>query len=203
MRDYRLEGLKHIYEEIVNDITMAIGRSKCQFSLLDVGCGYGYFLRTCSEHGFRCLGVDISKYALHKLKNTKIVTVLADAQSGLPLKSDSVDIVIMLEVIEHLKRPHKTLQEISRVLKSNGILYVTTPNSNALGRFIMRDKWYGFLDETHRILFSPLSLRNFIESEGFKVIRIYEPFLIPVIKQISVFSRLGLGGQIRLLAEKI
>jgi 2-polyprenyl-3-methyl-5-hydroxy-6-metoxy-1,4-benzoquinol methylase len=128
--------------------------------------------------------------------------MLADAQSGLPLKSNSIDIVVMLEVIEHLEKPTKVLKEISRVLKTNGILYITTPNWNALGRLMLGHNWYGFLDKTHQMLFTPSSLRSLIKKEGFNIIKIYVPFQAPLLKHIGIVSRIGLGGQIRLMAKK-
>ena len=202
VRDYRLESVKKCYEEILSEIKTMTGNPKRRIFMLDIGCGYGYFLRICFAYGFKCAGIDISKYALERLKNTLIDVILADAQSGFPLKSNSIDVVVMLEVIEHLEKPTKVAKEISRVLKTNGILYITTPNRNALGRLMLRHKWYGFLDKTHRMLFTPSSLCSLIEKEGFNIIKIYEPFRVPLLKHIGIVSRIGLGGQIRLVAKK-
>ncbi|VVE56290.1 methyltransferase [Pandoraea communis] len=51
---------------------------------------------------------------------------------GLPIESDSVDTVILQEVIEHLPNHLSALQEICRILKPGGELFLTTPNRSSL-----------------------------------------------------------------------
>lgn len=64
------------------------------------------------------INLDISYY--------KNIDLIADA-CDLPFKDDSIDIIILKNVLEHIKTPTKALNEIYRVLKKDGILYIKIP----------------------------------------------------------------------------
>ena len=52
---------------------------------------------------------------------------IIDANKDLPLQNDSADLIILTEVLEHLKEPKKILFEANRILKKDGLLILTTP----------------------------------------------------------------------------
>lgn len=126
-------------------------------SVLDVGCNVGDSLRWLHARGFRTLrGVDINPAAvavarerLAQLGDVRIEHASADA---LPLAADSVDLVVCLEVLEHIPtelRP-AALDEMARVLKPGGRLLITTPHRG----------WFGWLDpENARFRFPALYRR--------------------------------------------
>ena len=58
---------------------------------------------------------------------------LADFESPLPIPSDTADVVVTLEVIEHIANAENFLLEISRILKPNGYLILSTPNVGFFG----------------------------------------------------------------------
>jgi 2-polyprenyl-3-methyl-5-hydroxy-6-metoxy-1,4-benzoquinol methylase len=67
-----------------------------------------------------------------KARHGQSVT-LANFESPLPLPSNAADVVVTLEVIEHIANAENYLQEISRILKPNGHLILSTPNVGWLG----------------------------------------------------------------------
>jgi len=102
-------------------------------SVLDIGCGPGIGARYWLSKGAkRVMGVDISEEATRDARewnkeiNGADFTVV-DAQA-LPFSNDSFDVVIALDVIEHLKTPDKLLRECRRVIKEGGIFICSTPN---------------------------------------------------------------------------
>jgi SAM-dependent methyltransferase len=110
-------------ENINNEID-----SQCRF--LEIGCGPLGFLqrkkdRLCDLY-HSSVGIDIDREALSKNHQVKY-PVCASCYS-LPLKSHTVDIVVCRWLFEHLARPGTAIQEISRVLKKGGYLFITTPN---------------------------------------------------------------------------
>lgn len=86
-------------------------------SILDVGCGDGYFLR-------RCEGKFKERYGLDLMLGDKI-------EKKLDFPDNSFDTVTMLAVIEHLDYPKDIIAEISRILKQNGSFIFTTPSYKA------------------------------------------------------------------------
>ena len=96
---------------------------------LEVGCGLGYFSNKASEFGAKVTGIDIGpkliKINKQKTPNGKF---LVSSASRLKFNDESFDIVLSTEVIEHVDHQNKAINEMFRVLKSNGILVITTPN---------------------------------------------------------------------------
>jgi len=97
--------------------------------VLDVACGVGKLLKLIQEEKNTAVyGLDISSVAIQKLKNQGISGVVADCQN-IPFKENTFDVVIATEILEHLSNPVRTLEEIHRVLKIDGLLIVSVPNS--------------------------------------------------------------------------
>lgn len=87
----------------------------------DFGCGEEFwFLKTISHCIKKGIGVD-KKY---KLKNYKNIEIVDDIKK---IKNDSVDLVTMIAVIEHLNNPYDILIELKRILKRGGKIIITTP----------------------------------------------------------------------------
>jgi len=117
----------------------------CQLSILDVGCGIGDIVIFLNEFlndkankifGSNLFPIDskpfIDEYSFSKAlgeQNERIKFMLSDAdQEPIPLPDKSIDVVMLVDVIEHLNNPLFALQESNRVLKQGGYLCLKTPN---------------------------------------------------------------------------
>lgn len=83
-------------------------------------------------------------------------------------ETNSVDVLMAIHLIEHLypKEVYKFLAECRRVLKSNGNLFLITPNAISPLRFFLRKRF--FFDPTHVSVFSPLLISEYLKSAGFR-----------------------------------
>ncbi len=95
--------------------------------ILDAGCGSGVFSRSLIGGGRLVIGLDIDFEALGKLGRSSVERVCADAHH-LPLRDCSVDFVLSLSLLEHLKYPEKCVEELYRVLKNGGRVVIQIPN---------------------------------------------------------------------------
>ncbi len=97
--------------------------------VLDVGAGTGRLSLPLANRGASVTALDVSRKMLEllKKKNSKIITVVGDAES-LPFKNETFDIVAAAFLIVHLKDPKRFFDEAYRVLKDGGILAVTNIN---------------------------------------------------------------------------
>lgn len=98
-------------------------------TLADLGCGRtAPLLRKLLASGavIHAIGVDLSPEM--GLASDSLQLVQADLNEGLPLQSASVDVVLSLAVLEHLREPVLHLTEIHRILKPGGTLLLTTPS---------------------------------------------------------------------------
>ena len=93
-------------------------------SVLDIGCGRGGYSMEFLKEGADVTSLDITRENFQDIHGVKFV--MADA-SKLPFKSLSFDMVFCSSIIEHLKEPKKLLVEIKRVLKKDGICYLSFP----------------------------------------------------------------------------
>jgi ubiquinone/menaquinone biosynthesis C-methylase UbiE len=104
-------------------------------TILEVGCSSGHLLRTLSkkEKDLNYVGVDIDQYAISKgnaelnrieLKGIKSAQLIEAEITELPFKNKSFDIVISLNVLEHLNEPSRAMRELLRC--SNKYLIIRT-----------------------------------------------------------------------------
>ncbi len=96
---------------------------------LDVGCRKGIQTKRLIERGYEVTSIDIEKEYI----DCRIV----DVNNKLPFNNNTFDLIWCSEVIEHLKDPAKTIKEFNRILKDNGEMILTTPNSYFILQRIM------------------------------------------------------------------
>lgn len=101
-------------------------------TLLDAGCGYGDNMIPIKERypDFKLIGVDKHKPTISEARKKyyNIANFIYDDCLNLSLPSNSVDIVLSNQVIEHIADYNTYLSEIARVLKNKGLLIISTPN---------------------------------------------------------------------------
>lgn len=138
--------------------------------MLEVGCGYGWFLNHSQKKGANALtGIEIDEKSLETAKsslNHPAITLNVANALNLPYEAGSFDTVCAWEVLEHL--PKKTepvfFSEIARVLKPNGRFYFSTPYSS-LPSMILDPAWW-LIGHRH---YSEKKVREFVEKAGFEV----------------------------------
>jgi SAM-dependent methyltransferase len=98
--------------------------------VLDLGCNTGYGTQILAQTARSAIGVDVSPRAIAEAKRLYpgLDLQLVDGRA-LPFPDRSFDIVVSFQVIEHIAEPERYLHEIKRVLVSDGILLLTTPNA--------------------------------------------------------------------------
>lgn len=116
--------------------------------VLEVACGRGGFCTVLESLGAKVYGVDFSAAALriarqkvnhHNPHASRIALIQGDAHH-LPFADAAFDFIISCETIEHLTDPFGALQEMARVCKPGGLLYLTTPNYlNLMGLYLIYD----------------------------------------------------------------
>jgi len=164
--------IKVVYEEL---LTQNLHQKK----LLDAGCGTGWFSQAAVERGAVVTSMDVGpkllKQVAKKCESQRVIGSIME----MPFKTDTFDVVVSSEVIEHVPNPNQALRECFRVLKPGGSFVVTTPN-----RF-----WYFALAIAEKMKLRPYQglenwsgfdqLQKELEEIGFTVEEAYGIHLFP------------------------
>lgn len=126
--------LERYFAKIMPKIEQMLANKKTKIKALDIGCGIGFGLKFLAKNGFKQLyGIDINK---HSLEEARKVCPEAKIKFGdvyrIPFDAQTFDLIFLTEIIEHLDFPDQAFEEISRILKSGGVLFLTTPNRMGL-----------------------------------------------------------------------
>ena len=97
--------------------------------VLDIGCASGYYTKLYSKRCKKIIGIDPNENLINiaNERNPEIKFIRSGAEK-LPFGKETFDIVIMSDVLEHVRDEEKSLNEVYRVLKRNGKLMITVPN---------------------------------------------------------------------------
>jgi len=170
--------------------------------IVDVGSGNGYLMKYIKDNSdkdieFEFIGID--KYIIEKSFDFQLIN--QDVEEKIDLPDCFADIIICAEIIEHIKNTDGFINEISRILKQDGDVIITTPNlASYFNRFLLllgyqpyhsevsdresgfglgiiykilgRSK-YGNKTAGHLRLFTLKALKDFMEFYGFKMIKYY------------------------------
>jgi len=104
-------------------------------------------------------------------KFTKFDVIQQTIEEPTPWADDFFDAVTMFDVMEHLSKPTFALQEVNRILKSNGILYISTLNFDGIGRRLNTLEWRLLSPPGHMSYFSKKTLLSALKSKGFSIIK--------------------------------
>jgi 2-polyprenyl-3-methyl-5-hydroxy-6-metoxy-1,4-benzoquinol methylase len=120
--------LMKIRRTIVQDsLDRYLGKAPKHTKLLDFGCGSGIFVEELEKAGFDAHGVDISDEAVRfgALQGIKNLSVIDSHKIN--FSDNTFDVVLSMDVLEHLEDEEWALKEIERILKPNGIFVVMVP----------------------------------------------------------------------------
>lgn len=95
-------------------------------SVLDVGCGTGAVMQLAQTLGYRAHGIDMSPDALTYCKAKNLTVTLSTAEK-INFPDASFEVVVALDVLEHVQDHAAAVREIARVLKPGGIFIATVP----------------------------------------------------------------------------
>jgi ubiquinone/menaquinone biosynthesis C-methylase UbiE len=217
---------KICYNLIINLITNKISSERIK-KLLDIGCGDGSFIIQFKNH-CETFGVDISRSAIKIAKEAGISAYEVDVSSErLPFQDEYFDIIYMGDVIEHLTNPDFAINEVARVIKTNGFLVLSTPNlASWINRLLLLlgmqplfsevstaktfgrgPRSYDFFPVGHLRLFTYKALKEFLTYYRFNILKVkganYEGLPKVLANIDTIFSKIpSLSSTVIIIARK-
>lgn len=138
---------------------------------LDIGCGPGYFLTAAQKLGFDVHGLDPSDYIVTQAQKTWGDRVRLGLIESAGYEPESFDLIVAFDTFEHIYEPKQFLAAIQRVLKTGGVLAITTPDPTSLLSKISGKNWVSFKLPEHVFYWSPGTIRKIL-GEHFEVLEV-------------------------------
>ena len=137
--------------------------------LLDIGCGYGFFLSEMKARGWETYGMDVSSTAVSYASGRGLNVALGTLKD-IKYQDDFFDAVTMFYVLEHLPDPIDALKDIRNILKPGGLLILRLPHTTPIVRLL---SFFGINNNLydppfHLNDFSPAATKVILEKAGFK-----------------------------------
>jgi 2-polyprenyl-3-methyl-5-hydroxy-6-metoxy-1,4-benzoquinol methylase len=161
--------------------------------VLELGCAHGSFVALMRQAGYQGSGVEMSPWVVTFGEETFGVPISVGPIESLEIKSGSLDVIALMDVLEHLPDPTTTMHRCLELLKPDGLLLIQTPQfregmcHEALVE--SKDKFLEMLlPEEHIYLFSEGSAKEFFHRLGAEHIQ-FEPAIFAHYDMFFVVSR--------------
>ena len=177
-------------------------------ALLELGSGLGDLLALLQDD-FRCVGIDLIDRGIERthINAPRAVALQQDVEDLSEFAADEFGVVVGLHVVEHLRDPRATIDEVGRILRPGGLFLFATPNpvyrlrrhkdptTDAIGK-----------DPTHINVHPPAVWRSWVESSGFDVLQhfgdgLWDVPYMPVVPASAQFAILGLPALAQVLTR--
>ncbi|MCX6709105.1 MAG: class I SAM-dependent methyltransferase [Candidatus Woesearchaeota archaeon] len=131
--DYSLEIAKTQHDKITKKIIEHCKQNKFE-KILDIGCGFGDLVFSLAKYGKQVYGIDVNEEFIKicdlkkdflKQKNIEFINAPAEK---IPFKNNNFDLVVSKTVLEHVEDVEKSISEMVRVTRKNGLIYIECPN---------------------------------------------------------------------------
>ncbi|MEK6281555.1 MAG: class I SAM-dependent methyltransferase [Acidobacteriota bacterium] len=139
--------------------------------LLDVGFGAGTLLEAAGRGGWQAFGVEVSQKAADHVRGLGF-EVFCGTLAEAHYPSNYFDVVTASEVLEHVTDPEIVLQDIARVLRPGGLLWLTTPHGRGLSAYLLGLKWSIVSPPEHLQLFSRDGIKKMLAATGLRPVRV-------------------------------
>jgi 2-polyprenyl-3-methyl-5-hydroxy-6-metoxy-1,4-benzoquinol methylase len=158
--DFDTEGVLSLFRDFLLSIPNSTGKK-----ILDIGCAFGSHLAIAAEQGWEAWGVELSDYAREtaQSRHGEKIQVVGSINS---LPKMEFDLVMMMDVIEHLPNPYELFIELflQGVIGKKTQLVVTTPNARSIDAIADPVSWAYRHPPAHLVYFSANSLSLFLSN---------------------------------------
>ena len=139
--------------------------------VLDYGCGSGTWIREFKDLAvrWRMIGTDVVPAAIELARENGVEAYLADENTiaGI-IKPNSVRVIHMFHVIEHLPDPIDVLRKLRSLLTDDGVIIGQTPNIDSWDAKLFGRYWSQWHGPRHLVLYTPDTLRRHAGAAGYE-----------------------------------
>lgn len=135
-------------------------------TLLDYGCGTGFFLKSMKQNGFNIAGVEPSTMAranAEKITNTKINSSIDEIEN-------KFDIITLWHVLEHVSNLNEIIDQLKKRLTENGAILIAVPNYKSVDAQTYGTTWAGYDVPRHLWHFEQKTMQQLLSKHQLKIV---------------------------------
>jgi SAM-dependent methyltransferase len=133
--------------------------------LLEIGCAYGFFLQEASRF-YEATGIEIADAAVAFCRGRGLSVTNGVADDATLAQLEMLDVIVLLDVIEHLPDPQSTLTLCRQHLNPGGVIVITTGDFASLYARMAGPRWRLMTPPQHLWFFTPESIQRLSHSLG-------------------------------------
>lgn len=156
-------------EKYLHQLEKVTGIQPGKVHFLDIGSGFGYFLKVLQEKGYTGLGVELSPEAVAVANktyktNTKEGDIVTLYKQGI-LKDNQFDFITLWDIIEHFYDVTVEIEVMSKILKPGGFVALRTNNIDSIAYDVFGKFFHSIKDE-HTFYYTDKTLTELFEKRG-------------------------------------
>lgn len=154
--------------------------------VLDIGAGTGAFLNTMNGSGWEVTGLEPDEVA-RKNANTLYGLDLRPSEELFNFPSQSFDAITMWHVLEHVHELHEYIDQLKKLLKPAGCLFIAVPNYTSYDAGMYKEFWAAYDVPRHLYHFSPASITQLLLQHGLQLKEVkpmwYDSFYVSMLSE--------------------
>lgn len=193
-----------LHEQIALKILTSVPKGS---RILDFGCGEGALSQRLNDLGYQMVAVDINDndFKANNIEFKKVnFNIRKEVEDFLIANKSRFDVVLGIETIEHIYNPYQYFDDLIFMLKKDGLLLITTPNTTSwLSRiiFLFHGRFHQFADGDlqygHIAPITPWELNVICNEKNLQNVEISEAGTLPIIyfngiNKLFIFNLLAL-----------
>lgn len=131
-------------------------------TILDIGCGTGYFLNYMKSKKYSTLGIEVNENARAFGQQNFELNILSPNLLLNDKMNDRFKIITLWHVLEHLYNPDIYIQKIKNMLENDGVLILALPNPDSFDASYYKEYWAGYDVPRHLWHFTPKTIDQFV-----------------------------------------
>ena len=154
--------------------------------VLDIGSGTGAFLNTINKAGWDVTGIEPDETARDNAKKLYGLS-LQPPQELFNLPAQSFDAITLWHVLEHVHELHEYMNQLKKLLKTRGYLFIAVPNYTCYDEKVYKEFWAAYDVPRHLYHFSPTSITQLLLQHGLQLKGIkpmwYDSFYVSILSE--------------------
>jgi 2-polyprenyl-3-methyl-5-hydroxy-6-metoxy-1,4-benzoquinol methylase len=169
---------QELFERIFTERLMLINKHKTEGKVLEIGCAHGFHLDFMRRSGFDVHGVELAESPYNYARDVLHLDVFHGTVEESKFEDESFDLILMLDLIEHLPDIYRTLDRIKKLLKPDGVILVQVPwelfHWEKVLQAFFEGKKVGSIEPdalpVHLYFFTPKTLISVMRKNGFLIL---------------------------------